>query len=149
MYCSISRSEAGPVSPRLKWFISVALAFIKLPAGKGYSFTHRHKEQEEVYVTLEGRGTILVEDELIDIEAGDVVRVPPESKRALKAADDIDLFLICAGGATKGYPKGDTEHLINDGIPDFDDVPPWYEGDEKIIALNDRLRTRRFGQGND
>lgn len=125
----------------------VAMALIRLPAGKGYSFTHRHAEQEEVYLALEGRGTILIDGELLDFAAGDVFRVPPEASRALKAADDQDLFLVCAGGVTKGYPKGTgSEHLIDDGIPDFDDVPPWYAGDPKIAALNARLRHQRFGQ---
>ena len=60
----------------------VGLSLIRLPAGKGYSFTHRHGEQEEVYVAIEGRGVILIEGELLDFEAGDVVRVPPEASRA-------------------------------------------------------------------
>jgi quercetin dioxygenase-like cupin family protein len=128
----------------------VAVSLIRVPAGKGYTFTHRHKEQEEVYIAVEGRGSIFIDGELLDFVAGDVVRVPPEARRALKAADGQDLFLICAGGATKGYPKGaDSEHLIDDGMPNFDDVPPWYEGNAKIRELNERLRSRRFGQGPD
>lgn len=126
----------------------VALSLIRLPAGKGYTFTHRHREQEEVYVAVEGRGSILLDGELLDLEAGDVVRVPPETRRALKASEEGDLLVLCAGGVTRGYPKGpDSEHLIDDGLPDFDDIPPWYAGDPKIVELNRRLRTQRFGQG--
>jgi hypothetical protein len=34
----------------------VALGLIRLPAGDGYTFTHSHAEQEEVYIVVEGKG---------------------------------------------------------------------------------------------
>ena len=36
--------------------------------------------------------------------------------------------------------------LINDGIPDFDNLPPWYEGNTKIEELNKRLKNDREGK---
>jgi len=41
----------------------VALGWISLPPGKGYSFLHSHKEQEKVYVILEGSGVMQIEKE--------------------------------------------------------------------------------------
>jgi hypothetical protein len=33
--------------------------------------------------------------------------------------------------------------LIDDGIPDYDNVPPWYEGNKKIAEINKRLKHER------
>ena len=72
----------------------------------------------------------------------------PESKRALKADDDSDLIYICAGAVkSEKYPNDKTKKTpINDGIPDFDNLPPWYEGNTKIEELNKRLKNDREGK---
>jgi oxalate decarboxylase/phosphoglucose isomerase-like protein (cupin superfamily) len=121
----------------------VALGLINLPPGQGYTFTHRHREQEEVYIVLAGAGRMLIDGELVPIEAGDLVRVDPASKRALKNDGDTPLSIICAGGVPAGYPNNpDARYLIDDGIPDYDDVPPWYTGDAEVAANNARLKQR-------
>src|SRR4028119_630138 len=65
----------------------VALGLIRLPAGDGYTFTHSHAEQEEVYIVVEGKGLMVVDWELLTVECGDFVRVSPAAKRVLKAAE--------------------------------------------------------------
>jgi hypothetical protein len=43
--------------------------------------------------------------------------------------------------STGKYPKSPKSRaLIDDGIPDYDNVPPWYEGNEKIAEINKRLK---------
>lgn len=122
---------------------SVALGLIKLPPNEGYTFTHRHRKQEEVYITIEGSGSILVDDELLMIVRGDAVRVSPETRRALKAGEQ-GLLVICAGGVAEGYPRNpNARYLIDDGIPDYDDIPPWYQGDSDVAARNAELKKRR------
>ena len=103
---------------------------------------HQHEEQEEVYMVINGRGIIHIDGENISLQKGDFINVVPESKRALKAADDSDLIFICAGAVSTGkYPKSpNSKALIDDGIPDYDNVPPWYEGNEKIAEINQRLK---------
>lgn len=121
----------------------VALGLIRLPAGEGYTFTHSHAEQEEVYIVVEGQGSMVVDGELLSLEAGDVVRVSPPAKRALKAAADQALFVICAGAVPAGYPKeANARYLIDDGIPDYEDVPPWYVGNPEVIERNTQLKQR-------
>jgi hypothetical protein len=42
------------LSPRKKLDLTgVALGIILLPSGEGYTFTHSHREQEEVYVVTD------------------------------------------------------------------------------------------------
>lgn len=42
---------------------------------------HRHGTQEELYVQLRGPGRMWIDDELLDVPQGTVVRVPPETER--------------------------------------------------------------------
>jgi hypothetical protein len=121
---------------------SVALGIISLPPNEGYTFTHSHRQQEEVYIVVEGDGQILIDGELIELQRGDAVRVSPNSKRALKA-NIAGLLVICAGGITEGYPKNpNSRYQIDDGIPDYDDIPPWYEGRSDVISRNEQLKKR-------
>jgi hypothetical protein len=124
---------------------ALGLSVVRLPAGKGYTIMHQHEEQEEVYMVINGRGIIHIDGEDISLQKGDFINVVPESKRALKAADDSDLIFICAGAVSTGkYPKSsNSKALIDDGIPDYDNVPPWYESNKKIAEINQRLKNDR------
>lgn len=123
----------------------VGVGLIHLLAGKGYIFLHQHKEQEEVYFILEGKGIIHIDGEDVSVATGDVVKIEPEGKRAVKAADDCDLVAICVGGIPKeGYPQyADSSALIDDGIQDYDTPPYWYKDDEKVISLLKHLKEKR------
>jgi len=122
---------------------AVGIGLIHLPPDEGYTFTHSHAEQEEIYIVVEGQGTIYIDGELLDIARGDLVRVSPSARRALKAAPETNLFVICAGGVAAGYPKNpNARYLIDDGTPHYDDVPPWYRGRSDIIKRNQKLQER-------
>jgi mannose-6-phosphate isomerase-like protein (cupin superfamily) len=121
----------------------VALGLIRLEPGKGYTFTHEHREQEEVYVVLAGTGTLLVDGELLPLERGDAIRVAPAARRALRAAPDATLLVLCAGAVPAGYPRDpEARYLIDDGIPHYDDVPPWCAGDAEVLKKNAELAER-------
>lgn len=57
---------------------------------------HRQEEQEELYLVLEGRLEMTVDDETFEVEAGDVVVVPPESWRQLTATEASEVFVVGA-----------------------------------------------------
>jgi Cupin domain len=122
---------------------SVAIGLINLPPNEGYTFTHRHRKQEEVYIAIEGSGIIQVDDELLAIERGDAVRVSPWARRALKAGE-TGLLVICAGGVAEGYPANpNSRYLIDDGIADYDDIPLWYQGNIDVVRRNTELKKRQ------
>ena len=131
-------------SPRRRLGLTgVALGLINLPPGEGYTFTHRHRQQEEVYIVLAGSGRLLVENELVPLAAGDTVRVAPAARRALQNDGAVPLRIVCAGGVAAGYPKNpESRYLIDDGIPDYDDLPPWCAGDPQTAARNAALKER-------
>ncbi|KTG08713.1 cyclic nucleotide-binding protein [Haloprofundus marisrubri] len=48
---------------------------------------HYQEEQEELYVVLDGRFELDIEDETLELEADDYVVVSPEAKRQLTAVE--------------------------------------------------------------
>ena len=60
-----------------------------LPAGAGVPFVHSHKQNEEIYAVLSGRGTMVVDGEIVELQAGDWLRVAPAGERQLSAAADV------------------------------------------------------------
>ncbi len=60
----------------------------RLKAGKRSPFAHRHKKAEEVYVVLSGSGRMKLDDDVIELEALDAVRVGPTVTRAFEAGPD-------------------------------------------------------------
>jgi len=74
------------------------------------SIGHHHREQEEAYVVVSGSGRIKLDDEIIDLQQWDVVRVSPEVVRALEAGPD-GLEVIAIGG---NRPEGGDGEMIQD-----------------------------------
>src|SRR5829696_329081 len=90
-----------------------------LTGGKG-SYGHRHKTQEEVYFVASGTLQFKLEDEVVDVPEGTVVRVSPEVARSVwnKGPDDAVVIVV----STKSEdPRSDTE-----SVEDF-----WPEGDDE------------------
>jgi quercetin dioxygenase-like cupin family protein len=121
---------------------AVALGLISLPPGEGYTFTHTHREQEEVYTVVSGSGILYADGEIIEIIRGDIFRVAAHVRRALKA-HEAGLFVICSGAVPMGFPKNpNSRYMIDDGIPHYDDIPPWYEGLAEVALKNQHLKER-------
>jgi len=59
-----------------------------LAPGFRVPFGHMHRDQEEVYVVLRGSGRIKIEDEIVPLAEGDMVRVAPGVWRCTEAGPD-------------------------------------------------------------
>src|SRR5438445_12612439 len=57
---------------------------------------HSHREQEEVYVVINGSGRIKLNDNIVELRRWDVVRVAPQTVRALEGGPN-GLELIAVG----------------------------------------------------
>ena len=68
---------------------------------------HRHARQEEVYLVLEGRLTLVVEGGESDLVAGELIRVAPAVRRQLVNRGPGRVVLLALGG--------EGEHLGRDG----------------------------------
>ena len=65
-----------------------------LAAGQSIPFVHTHKQNEEVYIILQGSGTFMVDDDEFTIQEGSFIKVAPAGKRVL-AAGETELIYLC------------------------------------------------------
>ena len=49
---------------------------------------HHHREQEEVYVVVSGSGRMRLDDEIVELNQWDIIRVAPETIRGLEGGPD-------------------------------------------------------------
>ena len=66
-----------------------------LPAGASVPFIHSHKNNEEIYAVLEGKGKAVIDGEDVELAAGDWLRISPAGKRQFFAAEDSAISFIC------------------------------------------------------
>ncbi|HAD18815.1 MAG TPA: cupin domain-containing protein [Lachnospiraceae bacterium] len=67
----------------------------QMPAGSNVPFVHAHKNNEEIYGILSGKGKAVIDGDEISLEAGDWLRISPAAKRQFFAADDSSITYIC------------------------------------------------------
>jgi mannose-6-phosphate isomerase-like protein (cupin superfamily) len=71
------------------------LNFLTVKPGKREAFAHRHRTAEEIYVVLSGSGRVKLDDELVELEPMDAVRVSPGTARAFEAgADGLEVLIF-------------------------------------------------------
>lgn len=87
-------------------------------------FWHAHDVLEEVYLFLAGRGQMALDDDVVDVQAGSVVRVGQGVMRAWRALPDspepLRWLCIRAGGDTLAG-------IGRDGSLDRERPMPWAE----------------------
>ena len=66
-----------------------------VPPGKGMPFLHKHRQNDEVYLVVAGRGQFLVDGECIDVAEGSVLRISPPAPRAWRNNTDAPLYFLC------------------------------------------------------
>ena len=73
------------------------LSYQRVPPGYRFPYGHTHKKQEEVYVVLRGSGRMKVDDEIVELEEWDAVRVPPGTWRGYEAGPEgLEILVIGA-----------------------------------------------------
>ena len=73
--------------------------YITLPAGvAGHEHDHAEEGQEEVYVVVRGSGRIKVEDEVVELEEWDAIRIGEDTMRNVEAGPDGIEFLAFGAG---------------------------------------------------
>jgi uncharacterized cupin superfamily protein len=92
----------------------VAFSYQRYEPNFRLPFGHKHKQQEEVYVVIAGSGRMKLDDEVIDIEQWDAIRIPADVMRGVESGED-GLELLAIGG-----PK------VGDARADGEPVPGWW-----------------------
>ena len=85
------------------------LSYQRVPPDYRFPYGHTHKTQEEVYVVVRGSGRMKLDDEIVEVQEWDVVRVPPGTWRGYEAGPE-GLELIVYGAPNLGeVPRDDVE----------------------------------------
>jgi mannose-6-phosphate isomerase-like protein (cupin superfamily) len=73
------------------------LSYQRVPPGYRFPFGHTHRKQEEVYVVVGGSGRMKLDDEIVELEEWDAVRVPPGTWRGYEAGPEgLEILVIAA-----------------------------------------------------
>ncbi|MDX6535443.1 MAG: hypothetical protein QOF68_3187 [Gaiellales bacterium] len=74
----------------------LGVTYMRYDAGVRSPMAHSHREQEEAYIVISGSGRIRLDDEIHEIRQWDVVRMSPQTIRAVEAGEQ-GLELIAVG----------------------------------------------------
>src|SRR4051812_18433537 len=75
-----------------------ALSYQRVPPGYRFPYGHTHETQEEVYVVVRGSGRMKVDDEIVELNEWDAVRVPPGTWRGYEAGPEgLEILVVGAG----------------------------------------------------
>ena len=85
------------------------LSYQRVPPGYRFPYGHTHKTQEEVYVVLRGSGRMKLDDEIVELEQWDAVRVPPGTWRGYEAGPEGLEILVIGAPNLGDAPRDDVE----------------------------------------
>ena len=91
---------------------SCEISFASLATGASVPFFHSHKENEEHYIILSGKGKFQINNEVFTIAEGSVVRVGTNCDRNLKCTSSEPMRYICIQakeGSLENYTMADAE----------------------------------------
>ena len=93
----------------------LGVSYFRYPPGFRSQMGHSHREQEEAYVVIAGSGRIRLDEEIVDLDRWDVVRVAPQVVRGFEGGPE-GLEMVAVGS---DRPEG------GDGVP----VKDWWTDD--------------------
>lgn len=91
---------------------SAEISINKLPPKTSMPFHHRHLSNEEIYIFIKGRGEFRVDDELLPIREGTIIRVAPKGIRCWRNVSDEPLYYIVVQSRVGSYGN---DRTIEDG----------------------------------
>ena len=96
---------------------NLGLTIFPLVKGEGFDFFHSHREQEEVYLCLEGSAVLLIkadDGEVTELQfgRGEIVRVEPHTLRAVGNLYSDRAQVLVAGACPHTYPAGFGHHDV-------------------------------------
>lgn len=66
----------------------------KMAAGSKAPFAHKHKENEELWIVLNGTGSIGVDGKEYPVKEGSFLKIAPEGVRTISATTDLEFLCI-------------------------------------------------------
>ena len=89
---------------------SCEISLNAMPMGAKLPFSHKHKQNEEIYIFLKGNGTMTLDNEVIEVSEGSCVKVLPEAARTMEAKTDLVYICVQAKlGSLEQFGLADAE----------------------------------------
>jgi mannose-6-phosphate isomerase-like protein (cupin superfamily) len=85
---------------------NAGVSYLRIAPGFRIPFGHKHKNQEEVYVLVNGSARMKIEDEVRELKQWDAVRVDHDTMRGFEAGDEGAEF-IAIGAPNTGPGDAD------------------------------------------
>lgn len=92
---------------------SSEISINKLPPRTSMPFYHKHRLNEEIYIFLKGVGEFQIDDKVLPIREGTVVRVAQEGERCWRNTSETEDLYYVVVQARAGTYEGNT---IADGV---------------------------------
>lgn len=81
-----------------------------MPAGAKLPFNHKHKQNEEVYIFISGKGTMTLDNAVIDVQEGTCIKVLPDTVRTMEAKTNLQYICVQAkAGSLEQWGLSDAE----------------------------------------
>jgi mannose-6-phosphate isomerase-like protein (cupin superfamily) len=85
------------------------LSYQRIPSDYRFPYGHTHKQQEEVFVVVDGSGRMKLDEEIVEVRKWDVVRVPPGTWRGYEAGPHGLEILVFGAPKLGENPREDVE----------------------------------------
>lgn len=83
-----------------------------VPKGFKVPFSHKHKQNEEIYIILKGEGVITIDGNPIIVKEGSAVKILPSASRTIENTTEDEFQFICVQAKTNSLEQfglGDAE----------------------------------------
>lgn len=87
-------------------------SFQSFMPGTETGFLHTHKNHEELYIFLSGNGEFQVDNKIIPVSEGTIVRVSPQGKRSVRNNGTAPLIMLCIQYKSDTFTPED----VTDGV---------------------------------
>ena len=101
------------------------VSYYKLEPNFRLPFGHTHSEQEEVYVVLSGSASFKVDDEIVDLERLDALRVPGPVARGMESGPEGAELLGLRGAQHRQQGRRDGPGLLALLVTKRGTLPAW------------------------
>lgn len=117
-YTRVNYTEIEPVSGAMRPLtdsldseqVGVSIARCE-PSWRSKSHDHAAEDHEEIYVLLAGEATVVIDDEFIELEAGDAVWISPTATRQIRNGDAESAFVLVSAPASQCRTATCTDEL--------------------------------------
>ncbi|MBN2522982.1 MAG: cupin domain-containing protein [Bacteroidales bacterium] len=88
------------------------ISFQILPPATDIGFLHKHKNHEEIYIFIKGKGQFQVDGNILDVKQGTIIRVSADGSRTWRNNSDAEMIIMVIQSQEGSLDS----HFIADGF---------------------------------